>query len=139
MRIYLAAPMKGVRAALDTVRAIYAALREIGCEVLTPHVVDEVLDVERGLTPEEVYERDVKLLEEADALVAEVSYPSLGVGFEIAYALLKGKRVIALCLESRLAETSALIRGIRSPNFKFVNYSGIEDAIGKLIDELRCS
>ncbi|MEM2475177.1 MAG: hypothetical protein QW407_04565, partial [Thermofilaceae archaeon] len=77
--------------------------------------------------------------EEADALVAEVSYPSLGVGFEIAYALLKGKRVIALCLESRLAETSALIRGIRSPNFKLVNYSGVEDAIGKLIDELRCS
>lgn len=137
MKIYLAAPMKGVRGALKLVRVIYTSLQRHGFEILTPHVVEEVLDVEKGLTPEEVYERDLRLLEEADAVVAEVSYPSLGVGFEIAYALLKEKRVLALCLEQRLADLSALIRGIRNPNFKLITYEGVEDVVEKLLRELR--
>ncbi len=137
MKVYLAAPMRGVREALPTVRRLASAITGSGCELLTPHVLDETVDVDCGLTPEEVYERDVRLLEEADAVVAEVSYPSLGVGFEVAYGLLKGKRVIAMCEEGRVNSTSALIRGIRDPRFKLVIYSSPEDAVRKLQAELR--
>ncbi|MCX8180017.1 MAG: nucleoside 2-deoxyribosyltransferase [Thermofilaceae archaeon] len=136
MKVYLAAPMLGVRKALGTVKALAKALTEEGYMLLTPHVIDEVLDVERGMSPEEVYERDVRLLEEADVLVAEVSYPSLGVGFEIAYALLKGKRVLALCHKRRLGKTSALIRGIRDDRFKLLTYDDSNDAVQKLLSEL---
>lgn len=136
MKVYLAAPMLGVRGALGVVRELAAALREWGHTILTPHVLEDVLDVERGLSPEEVYRRDTALLEEADVVVAEVSYPSLGVGFEIAYALLKGKRVVALCEEGRLSRTSALIRGITHPLFKLVAYRDVEDAKAKLAAEL---
>jgi len=137
VKVYLAAPMLGVRKALPAVRTVAARLAGAGHEILTPHVLDDVLDVDRGLTPEEVYERDVALLEEADVVVAEVSYPSLGVGFEIAYALLRGKRVVALCEEGRLRETSALIRGIRDPNFKLITYRTAEEAAARLLEELR--
>jgi nucleoside 2-deoxyribosyltransferase len=123
-------------AVLALMREIAAMLAGMGHEILTPHVLDDVLDVDKGVTPEEVYRRDVALLEEADVLVAEVSYPSLGVGFEIAYALLKGKRVIALCEEGRLGRTSALIRGIQHPNFKLLAYRCAEDAKAKLAREL---
>ncbi|RLF02763.1 MAG: hypothetical protein DRK00_09585, partial [Thermoprotei archaeon] len=85
MYVYLAAPMLGDRSALNFVRLLAKTLEEKGYHVITPHVIEEVLDIERGLTPREIFERDVKLMEEADVLVAEVSYPSLGVGFEIAY------------------------------------------------------
>lgn len=134
MKVYLAAPMRGIREALPTVRRLAAAITGSGYELLTPHVLDEIVD--RGLRPEEVYERDVRLLEEADVVVAEVSYPSLGVGFEIAYGLLNGKRVIAVCEERRVNSTSALIRGIRDPRFKLVVYSSPEDAVKKLQAEL---
>jgi len=138
VKVYLAAPMLGERprAMLDLVREIAATLVGMGHVILTPHVLDDVLDVDRGSTPEEIYRRDAALLEEADVLVAEVSYPSLGVGFEIAYALLKGKRVIALCEEARLSRTSALIRGIQHPNFKLLVYRDSEDAEAKLALEL---
>ena len=137
MRVYLAAPMLGVRDALPTVRAIAAKLAEEKHEILTPHVIEDTSDVDRGLRPEDIYERDVRLLEASDVVVAEISYPSLGVGFEIAYALLRGKKVVALCEEERLEKTSALIRGIKQPNFKLIVYRNSEEATRKLIDELR--
>ncbi|RLF04873.1 MAG: nucleoside 2-deoxyribosyltransferase [Thermoprotei archaeon] len=114
-----------------------AVLEREGHVLLTPHVLDDVLDVERGVSPREIYERDVRLMEEADVLVAEVSYPSLGVGFEIAYSLLRGKPVIALCEEDRLERTSALIRGITHPGFKLLTYRSPEEAAEKLMRELR--
>lgn len=137
MRIYLAAPMLGVRRALRVVRRVASALEKAGHVILTPHVLDEVLDVEKGISPREVYERDVRLMEEAEVLVAEVSYPSLGVGFEIAYSLLRGKPVIALCDEERLVKTSALIRGVANPKFRLLTYGSAEEAVEKLLQELR--
>ncbi|MCD6357425.1 MAG: nucleoside 2-deoxyribosyltransferase [Thermoproteales archaeon] len=137
MKVYLAAPMLGVRRALGLVRRIAAALVEEGHVILTPHVLDDVLDVERGVSPREIYERDVRLMEEADVLVAEVSYPSLGVGFEIAYSLLRGKPVLALCEEGRLERASALIRGITHPGFRLLTYRTPEEAVEKLLRELR--
>ncbi|MEM2275112.1 MAG: nucleoside 2-deoxyribosyltransferase, partial [Thermofilum sp.] len=98
-RIYLAAPMRGVRLALNHVRELARLLEEMNHRVLTKHVTEEELDVDRGLTPREIFERDVQLLEEADVMIAEVSHPSLGVGFELAYFLLKGKPAAALVLE----------------------------------------
>ncbi|MEM3137885.1 MAG: nucleoside 2-deoxyribosyltransferase [Thermofilaceae archaeon] len=137
MKIYLAAPIRGVRKALPTVKRLADVITGSGCELLTPQVVDETVDVDRGLKPEEVYERDVQLLEEADMLVAEISYPSLGVGFEIAYGLLKGKYVIAMCEEERVNFTSVLIRGIKNPCFRLIIYSSSDDAAKKLQAELR--
>ena len=137
MYVYLAAPMLGDRSALNFVRLLAKTLEEKGYHVITPHVIEEVLDVERGLTPREIFERDVKLMEEADVLVAEVSYPSLGVGFEIAYCLMLGKPVIALCSRERLEKTSALIRGISLPNFRLIAYIDPVDGIESLLEELK--
>lgn len=132
-RIYLAAPMRGVRLALNHVRELARLLEEMNHQVLTKHVTEEVLDVDRGLTPREVFERDIRLLEEADVMIAEVSHPSLGVGFELAYFLLKGKPAAGLVLEEHRRNLSAFIEGITWPNFHLVTYRSPEDAIKKLV------
>ncbi|MEM4639284.1 MAG: nucleoside 2-deoxyribosyltransferase [Thermofilum sp.] len=131
-RIYLAAPMRGVRLALNHVRELARLLEEMNHRVLTKHVTEEELDVDRGLTPREIFERDVQLLEEADVMIAEVSHPSLGVGFELAYFLLKGKPAAALVLEECRASLSALIEGITWPNFHLITYRSPKEAIEKL-------
>lgn len=128
-KIYLAAPMLGDRRALETVREIINGLRRKGHVILTEHVAEEVLDIERGLSPREIFERDVRLLDEAELLVAEVSYPSLGVGFEIAYFLLKGKPALAFAKENRENKVSAMIRGITWENFRFYTYQTWEDVV----------
>ncbi len=132
-KIYFAAPMRGVREALREVRELIRLIESRGHIVLTKHVAEDVLDVDRGLSHREVFERDIRLLEEADILVAETSYPSLGVGFEIAYALLRGKKTVALVRHDRLDSLSSLIRGITWENFHLVDYRDPREAIEKLV------
>ena len=51
---------------------------------------------EDGVSDVFIYERDVKWLAEADFVVAEVTQPSLGVGYELGYA--EAHRKPTLCL-----------------------------------------
>ena len=70
------------------------------------------MDNERELTPQDVYERDTAWIKNCDVLIAEVSAPSHGVGYEIGFALNIGKPV--LCLHSQQRSVSKMITG--NPN-----------------------
>ncbi|MEI7962017.1 MAG: nucleoside 2-deoxyribosyltransferase [archaeon] len=43
-----------------------------------------------------IFDRDVAWIKEADLVVAEVSMPSVGVGYEIGFAESLGKKIICL-------------------------------------------
>jgi nucleoside 2-deoxyribosyltransferase len=83
--------------------------------------------LERVVDPVEVYTRDVAWLREADALVAEVSTPSHGVGYEIALALTLGKPV--LCLYRQGARVSKMITGNTEPALSVAAYADEAQAI----------
>jgi nucleoside 2-deoxyribosyltransferase len=61
------------------------------------------------VSPQEVYDRDIRRIVESDAMIAEVSMPSLGVGYEVGYALNVGKPV--LCLSRSGMFISKMITG----------------------------
>jgi len=137
MKVYLAASMRGAGRNLQELRKVVEELKKSGLEVLTEAwILNEVLDVDRGVPPEEIFERDLKALDDADVVLADVNFPSLGVGFEIAYALLRGKRVVAFCREDRARKLSALILGITWPNFELVTYSTVENLVTELLRRL---
>jgi len=51
--------------------------------VPTEHIIaPDVLAAEKQLTAQDIYQRDVDWLTESDAAIAEISNPSLGVGYE---------------------------------------------------------
>ena len=77
--------------------------------------------------PADIYKRDVAWIRQCDALVAEVSTPSHGVGYEIAFALGLGKRV--LCLYREGQPVSKMISGNSSPNLRVASYREPEQAI----------
>lgn len=52
--------------------------------------------MEKSLTDAEILERDMLWLQQSDVVVAEVTQPSLGVGFEIARAMTLNKPVLCL-------------------------------------------
>jgi len=68
------------------------------------------------LPKEKLFQRQKELIEKADCIVAEVSQPSLGVGGEIVYALIKEKPVLALLLENYENKISPMIAGNPSDN-----------------------
>ena len=57
--------------------------------VLTEHVSD--MNPQESATDQEIYRQDVTWLRESTLLIAECTCPSLGVGYEMAYAESHGK------------------------------------------------
>ena len=65
------------------------------------------------MTEEEIYARDMDLLVRSDALIAEVTVPSTGVGYEICRALVR--KIPVLCLYNPNAAVSAMVLGNPDP------------------------
>jgi len=123
LKIYFAASISGGRKYLETYKKMVHHLQKLGHWIPTVHIVHpEVLTLEKTLSPKEIYQRDIEWIEECDALVAEVSNPSLGVGYEICYALNLGKPV--LCLFQKGIFLSRMILGNTSPRLNLGEYLG---------------
>lgn len=100
MKIYFSGAISGGRDRQPLYYKIVSFLKESGLEVLTEHVAHaQVLHREAELNAQEIFERDMRLIALCDGLIAEVSTPSLGVGYEIATALQQQKPVLCLCEE----------------------------------------
>lgn len=62
----------------------------------------------------EIYEKDMRLLDQCEALIAEVTQPSLGVGFEISRAVTLNKPLLCLYRPTTGKCLSSLVRGIHN-------------------------
>lgn len=128
MNIYFACSITGGREFESVYQAIVAALLDDGHEIPTSHLAQaEAMDGERALSPLDVYERDVNWIRNCGALIAEVSVPSHGVGYEIAYALQLGKPVLCISMEGR--KVSKMITGNSDPNLSIATYQNVDEAI----------
>jgi hypothetical protein len=116
MRIYLACTVRGDRSGVLAGRIIHERLDRLGHVVLTSHLLsDDVERMEAALAERDVFERDIRWLSECDALVAEASGSSYGVGFEVGYVLGRapetGQRVVLVYDQARSGAVSRLIVG----------------------------
>jgi 2'-deoxynucleoside 5'-phosphate N-hydrolase len=112
MKIYFAGAIRGGRADAELYLQIIKHLGTYG-EVLTEHVGDGELPVlgEDGKTDEYIHQRDMVWLLRSDVVVAEVSTPSLGVGYEIGRSVEHGKKVLCLYRAQEGKKLSAMISG----------------------------
>lgn len=130
--IYFSGSISGGREDVDLYRVLVDALEREGHRVLAGAVAAEhVGDGGEPLDPREIFARDLRWLDEADLVVAEVSTPSLGVGYEIAYArYARAIPVIALYRPGRTKRCSAMISG--DPGVLFVEYAHPAEALDSL-------
>ena len=128
MNIYFSCSLTGGRADQVIYARIVDTLIGGGHTVPTAHLArPDVMDLERVVDPEEVYFRDIAWIDACDAMVAEVSTPSHGVGIEIAYALSIRKPV--LCCYQRGARVSKMITGNRSAGLVVRDYADESEAL----------
>lgn len=79
------------------------------------------------LTDKQTYKRDLKWIDGSKLMIAEISGPSLGVGFEISYAIFQRKLpVLALC-NSEVQNISSMITGCDSPLLTIQKYRDEDD------------
>ncbi len=135
MKIYYAAAIRGVNEIDNSGlnKRIIESLQKNGHEVLTEHISDELIRIvgELNLTDIQIHDRDMKWVADADVIIAEVSNPSLGVGYEIGRALEMGKRILCL-YGTQTRRLSAMIRG--SEKITVTDYKTSEEAI-RIINE----
>ena len=133
MKIYFAGSIRAGREDVSTYKAMITYLRSIG-EVLTMHVGDRSLSEKGDDGPDDrdIHDRDMAWLIECDIVVAEVSTPSLGVGYELGLAVTLNKPVLCLHRPTEARPLSAMIGG--SPGIKTAYYNTIDDA-KKIIEE----
>ena len=125
MRIYLAAAMTNAGRDLGAIGTILTCLEEDGHDVPTSHVADPLgREVDGEITDAELAHRDLEWVASCDALVAEVSTPSHGVGVEVTAALAAGKPV--LLAHRRGTPVSRLLLGLSG--VEVLAYGGPADA-----------
>jgi len=133
MNIYFSCSLTGGRQDESVYMTIVDHLLELGHDVPTAHLAHpEVMDLERVVDAREVYERDMAWVEACDAVIAEVSTPSHGVGYEIAIALDRDKPV--LCCFREGASVSKMITGNDSKTISLSTYQGTNGVL-KVIDD----
>ena len=115
LTIYFGGAISGGRADVAHYRRIVDALAAEGHRVLAGAVASEGVTAHgEALDPHAIFDRDLGWLAEADVLVAEVSVPSTGVGYEIAAARYRfGKPVICLFRAGHVKRCSAMVAGDR--------------------------
>jgi nucleoside 2-deoxyribosyltransferase len=128
LNIYFSCSLTGGRDDEAIYATIVNHLQGTGHSVPTAHLADpSVMDLERVVDPDEVYARDVQWIGECEAVIAEVSTPSHGVGYEIAYALGIGKPV--LCCYREGVPVSKMILGNHSAGLTVEGYGDEREAL----------
>lgn len=138
--IYFGGSISGGREYVDRYGQFCEHLKQYG-KILTEHVADPSLDSSgENLSKEEVYERDMRLLNNADVFIADVSTPSLGVGYEIRYAEERGIPLVVLYHESSEHSLSGLIKGNSDVTvLRYDEPTGIFDEIDSFVREVQDS
>jgi 2'-deoxynucleoside 5'-phosphate N-hydrolase len=131
MKIYYSASISGGREHAEIFQKTVAFLKQYG-DVLTEHIgaFDLTAQGETQGSDAEIFQRDIAWLDQADIVIADVTTPSLGVGYEIAYAIQRKIPVIACFYEKSGRRLSAMIAG--NPKLKVILYQNLTDLFDKL-------
>ncbi len=132
MRVYVACTVRGNRSGVAAARVAAEALRALGHEVMTSHLLEDgVEQAESALTEREVYERDRRWLDACDAVVAEASGSTYGVGFEVGYvtgrAAATGQRVLVLYDAAARHAVSRLVSGYHDERGAACAYASLSE------------
>ena len=137
MNIYFACSITGGRSDEPFYRIIVDTLLSDGHTIPTVHLSQQdVIEFEAVVEPVEVYTRDTKWIDGCEVLIAEVSTPSHGVGYEIAYALHQGKH--ALCIYKHGNLISKMLTGNTHPKIcvrAYKNSNEMVQIIRKFMEE----
>ena len=131
-KIYFAGSIRGGRTDADLYKRIISHIQKTDI-VLTEHIGSpELHHLEHHKSDIQIYDEDTAWLRESDILIGECSCPSLGVGYELAYAEKIGKPC-HIFYDSSKTKLSAMLTG--NPYFTIHPYTE-EAEIYPIIDNI---
>jgi nucleoside 2-deoxyribosyltransferase len=136
LTLYFAGAISGGRNDVALYREIIAALEAGGHHVLAGAVAAEHVTASgEPLDSCAIFDRDLAWIAAADVLVAEVSMPSTGVGYEIATARYRYEiPVICLYRPAHTTRCTAMVSG--DGQIELIEYSDLADLVPRLTSAL---
>ncbi len=135
MKIFFAGSIRGGRQLIPTYRYIIRFLISRNYAVISEHVAAEGLEkIEAKMSEQEIYEKDANWIEESDCMIAEITVPSIGVGYEICHAVKHQKPV--LCVYQEGTKASAMVLGNSTGYVTAKSYQDKEHLEGILLEFL---
>lgn len=137
MKIYFAGSIRGGEPDREWFQQLITYIKQYA-QVMTEQSFDFSYDEEIKKDDVWIYTTDMGWLRESDALIAEVTAPSLGVGYEIAKAEEWGIPVLMLYRDSPNRAPSAMLNG--NKNLPMITYNEKKEAleaINEFIKEIR--
>lgn len=128
MNIYFSGSMTNSQEKMCDYKEIIDFLENYG-NVLNKFVGEKIIDYDANF----IYKRDTNNLRDADILIADITIPSTGVGFELGYAEFLNIKTI-LIYDKNKSKPSSLVLG--NPNFVKIEYNSIEEVKQELADLL---
>ena len=125
MIIYCAGPIRGNDTYKNSFKKIIEYVEGLGNTVLSEF--SDKFSSTIPLTDKQTYKRDLKWIDGSKCMIAEISGPSLGVGFELSYAILQRKLPVLALHNSEVQQISAMILGCDSPLITIKKYRDDED------------
>lgn len=131
-KVYFAGSIRGGRVDAQLYEKLIKHIQHTDI-VLTEHIGCSHLNLlEQGKKDADIYAKDMGWLRESDVLIGECTCPSLGVGYELAYAEKIGKPCHVFYNKEK-AQLSAMITG--NPYFTIHPYTDEAD-IYPIIDSI---
>lgn len=135
MNIYVSGSIYGGTQKIDTYKVMIEELEKYGVVVDKQIADPNTIANEEFQTDEEIFQDLEEKLINADIVFAEVSVPSLGVGYELGFADKLGKKIIAIYDENYTKKVSTMIRG--NKRIKLIPYRDINEIFNQLGDLLK--
>ena len=128
-----------IRAGGDTsnYRALLASIKNASGDILSEIFVNDAIQYGGSPLPEPaIYKRDMTMIQEADVIIAEVTNPSLGVGYELGYAESLKKPILCLFDTASERKLSAMILGNPTIEVAFYTPNSLpDDAIAAFLEQ----
>ena len=138
MKIYFTAATSFNGELHETNKRIVELIKKRGLTLISGQQIADksLLEKDRQLTSQQIFEREHKLIAEADLLIVEGSRPSLGVGAEITYAVQLNKPILILVSTKYEDRISPMIKGDPSELlfFRFYNEDNLQYKIRDFVD-----
>ena len=135
MNIYFSGSIYGGRQKLEAYKKLINELKKYG-NVLDEEVGDnDVIANEKYTSDDDIFENLVKKIDIADLVFAEVTVPSLGVGYEIGYADSHNKKIICVYDKNITPKITTMLRG--NSRLKIIPYIDLNEIINNLENILK--
>ena len=134
-KIYFAGSIRGGRVDANLYKSIIEYIQKTDI-VLTEHIGKTDINLkEQGRKKDaEIYSQDTSWLREADMLIGECTCPSLGVGYELAYAE-RFNKPCHIFYNKKETQLSAMLTG--DPYFNIYPYETPDEIFAKLDEILK--